>query len=67
MRNHDWPLFDGPLWVDCYLLRETVDYQRSRGRRAAGLDLCLLGDLEGVIDLDPEISYGAFELGMSKQ
>jgi hypothetical protein len=45
----------------------TVDYQRSCGRRAAGLGLCLLCDLKGVIDLDPEIPYSAFELGMSEQ
>jgi hypothetical protein len=32
-----------------------------------GLRLCLLGDLQSIVDLDPEIPDGAFELRMSEQ
>ena len=31
------------------------------------LDLCLLSHLQGVIDLDAEVSDGTFQLAMSKQ
>ena len=30
------------------------------------LDLCLLRDLQCVIDLDPKVSDGALQLGMTK-
>ena len=32
-----------------------------------GLYLCLLGHLQGIIDLDAEVSDGTFQLSMSKQ
>jgi hypothetical protein len=32
-----------------------------------GSDLRLLSDLEGIIDLDPKILHGAFELSMPKK
>jgi len=35
--------------------------------RDAQLDFSLLGNFQGVIDLDAEISNGAFQLGMAKQ
>lgn len=40
-------------------------FTHSAARR--GLDFPLLGDLQPVIDLDAEVSVGAFELGVSKQ
>ena len=33
----------------------------------AGLHLGLLGDLQRVVDLDPEVSDGAFKLGVPEQ
>ena len=33
--------------------------------RGQPLDLGLLGDFQGVIDLDPQVAEGAFELGVA--
>ena len=34
---------------------------------SAELDLCLLRDCQSIIDLDAEIPYGAFALGVPEQ
>ncbi len=44
-----------------------ADYVRSQEYRVRGSDVDLLGDLDGVVDLDAEVAHGAFDLRMSKQ
>ena len=40
---------------------------RTRLRPAVRLDLSLLGDFERVVDLNPNVSDSAFELGVAEQ
>ena len=43
-----------------------ADHVRSQGDRERGSDFDLFGDLDGIIDLDAEVSNGALDLRMSK-
>ena len=40
---------------------------RRSGRSSPGSNFCLLGDLEGVIDLDTEIPDSRLQLGVAQQ
>jgi hypothetical protein len=41
--------------------RPAIPTLRRGGRTSVGSDLCLLGDLKGVIDLDAEVPDGRFQ------
>ena len=47
--------------------RSAAERVRCQGYRVRGSDIDLLGDLDGVIDLDAEISNGGFDLRMSQR
>lgn len=56
-------------WPAARLRKDARKRPQGKGRAAAGyrLDFGLLGNLQGIIDLDAKVPNSAFQLGMAEQ